>query len=168
MTTSTDVAGAAWTRALGPAVVSAAVAATVGEIVGYLPLGETGAVALATPVVLFAVLAHDGPRRLVLGLSVAVYVLALNWTYTDWTAFPVYRYTGMIESGAGMSTLFLLGTLAILPSAWLPLRLSRPSGIVLWVLYLLGYVPAMVIPIYVLGPDWLPSCHWNSPLSRRS
>src|SRR4051812_41054581 len=104
MITPIDVTHAPWTRALGPLGLSVAVAVTVGTVVGYLSLDETDAVALAVLAVLVGALALDGRKRLVLGLSLACYVLAFHWAYTDWIV-PVYRYTGMIQSGADASTL---------------------------------------------------------------
>lgn len=40
---------------------------------------------------------------------------------------------------------------SILPSAFLPLRFARPSHFILWVLYLLVYVPSMVMPVFANG-----------------
>jgi hypothetical protein len=129
-----------------------AVAVAAGAAVGRLPLGGIGVVAFVTSLVLVGVVAAAGRQRSLMAIGVAVYILALHWTYTDWIA-PVYGYAGMVDAGASWPSLLLVSLLAILPVIWLPVVLRRPSGIVLWVLYLLGYVPATVLPIHLLGPD---------------
>lgn len=152
MTLRTEVPGVRSTHALMPLLAGVAIAATAGAVVGRLPLGETGAIALAASLVLVGAIAHAGPQRSLLAVGLAVYVLALHWTYTDWIV-PVYRSSGLVEAGPDWPSLLLVSTFALLPSVWLPTGLKRPSEIVLWVLYLLGYVPATTIPIHVLGPD---------------
>ena len=41
--------------------------------------------------------------------------------------------------------------LALLPTLWLPLTVSRASQVLLWMFYVLAYVPSVLIPYYVLG-----------------
>jgi hypothetical protein len=53
--------------------------------------------------------------------------------------------------------------LATLPSLWMPIKLTRPSQVVYWMLYLLVLVPACLVPIYALedqssGPILLTVC----------
>lgn len=41
--------------------------------------------------------------------------------------------------------------MSVLPAVWLPVVVVRPSQVAQWVLYVLGYVPTILIPYYVLG-----------------
>jgi hypothetical protein len=152
MTLWTDVSGARSTRTRMLLLASVAAAATAGAAVGRLQLGEIGGIALATFLVLAGAVAYAGRQRCLLAVGLAVYVLAMHWTYTDWIV-PVYGSTGLVEAGPDWSSLLLVSSLALLPAVWLPVGLKQPSEIVLWVLYLLGYVPATAIPIHILGPD---------------
>lgn len=45
--------------------------------------------------------------------------------------------------------------LALLPSLWIPARLSRPSHLAYWILYLLVCAPAMIFPYHIMtcSPD---------------
>ena len=77
---------------------------------------------------------------------------AFHWVYVEWVV-PVYGYSGLINRGADPASLAAVTFAAALPAVWLPIRLARPSEVVLWFLYLFGYIPASIIPIYILGPD---------------
>jgi hypothetical protein len=134
-----------------PLLASLAIAATAGAVIGWLPLEEVGASALAASLVLIGAVAYAGRQHVLLAVGLAVYVLSIHWVYESWIV-PAYGYEGLIETGPGWPSLLFVSTIALLPSAWLPVGLKRPSELVLWVLYLLGYVPATTIPIHLLGP----------------
>jgi hypothetical protein len=40
--------------------------------------------------------------------------------------------------------------MAVIPSLWIPISLIRPSLVVYWLLYVLVFIPAMIIPQYTL------------------
>src|SRR5262249_10660570 len=44
-----------------------------------------------------------------------------------------------------------VAALTVAPAVWLPLTARRPSTIVLWPLYLVGYVPTTMVPLYMTG-----------------
>jgi hypothetical protein len=98
-----------------------------------------------------ALLCIGHPRWIVV-LGAFTYIGALHWVYLDWVS-PVYAYYGLISTGADWLVLLIITAIAALPAVWLPVEFRRPSDVVLWFLYLFGYVPACVIPIHVLGPD---------------
>jgi hypothetical protein len=129
-----------------------AVAAAAGLVIAVLPLDDVLTLTLAAGVVgLIAVLSAGRPRVLVT-LGAFVYVGLLHWVYIDWVS-PVYAYYGLINTGADWPVLTAITILAVLPAFWLPTELDRPSDVVLWFLYLFGYVPACAIPIHMLGPE---------------
>jgi hypothetical protein len=79
-----------------------------------------------------------------------VYVGILMWVYTTQIA-PVYAYYGLIDADPDPMPTVIVTAVAALPAAWLPISARRPSFIVLWLLYLVGYVPAIVVPLFIEG-----------------
>jgi hypothetical protein len=108
--------------------------------------------AIATAVVLVAVVATAGRRRALVVVGAVTYVAALHWIYVNWVS-PLNAYRGLIAADVDKLTLVTLIVIAVVPSGLLPFRLERPSEIPLWFLYLFGYVPAATIPVHLLGPD---------------
>ena len=128
----------------------AAAAIIAGATVPLLSVPHAAAAAaLAAAVVGGAVVA--GPARALAIVGSVAYVASLQWAYVDWVV-PFYAYSGLISSDVDAMSLLLIVALAALPALWLPTSLRRPSDIVLWFLYLFGYVPAVAIPIHLLGP----------------
>lgn len=86
-----------------------------------------------------------------------LYLAAFAWTYAVLIA-PLWSYSGLVDRAAPDGSLLVGYALAWLPVCILPVRLGRPSDVVLWVVYLFGYVPGSVMPYYVLsrGFDLLP------------
>jgi O-antigen polymerase len=91
-----------------------------------------------------------GTARAATITAALVYVGVLMWVYTTHIA-PVYAYYGLIDADPGPGSTVIVTALAALPAAWLPISARRPSFIVLWLLYLVGYVPATVVPLYIEG-----------------
>jgi hypothetical protein len=94
-------------------------------------------------------------QRSLIFVGTLFYIGVLHWVYVDWVA-PFYSYSGVIASGVDWPALLFITILSALPAAWLPTKLTRPSDVVLWFLYLFGYVPASAIPIHLLGPELWP------------
>lgn len=88
-------------------------------------------------------------RAATVGAAVA-FVAILDWAYTSHFS-PAYAYTGLIDASPSPGAKLLVGALAAAPAAWLPLSARRPSTIVLWPLYLVGYVPTLMVPLYLKG-----------------
>src|SRR6266540_2401499 len=96
------------------------------------------------------VLAGAGAARAAaIGAAIA-YVAVLDWAYTAHFS-PVYAYTGLIDLEPSRGAALAVAGLAAAPAAWLPISARRPSTIVLWALYLVGYVPTAMVPLYLTG-----------------
>ena len=78
------------------------------------------------------------------------YVLAIQWSYSAIIA-PAFSYNGSVYRPADDGSLIFAFVVCILPAIWLPIKVSRPSQVTLWVLFILGYVPSVLIPYFVLG-----------------
>lgn len=87
-------------------------------------------------------------------LRVAVtYVIVFLLAYVLFIA-PNFTGMGIVNRLPGDGSLLLAAALAIAPSPWLPTAAERPSDAGLWVLYLGGYVPSLIIAPFVLGTGW--------------
>lgn len=81
--------------------------------------------------------------------ATVLYVVALQVVYVHIIA-PRFGYLGYTARTLPIVVVFAASLLAMLPASWLPLRLRRPSQIVYWALYLITYVPTVIVPFYVL------------------
>lgn len=98
-----------------------------------------------------------GIRRLFLITGDLLYVLFLNWAYIA-VIVPRYEYMGFVANSVQPSYVFFAWLIAVVPSLWMPVRLQRPSQVIYWLLYVLVFVPAILIPLYTLTGDinqWL-------------
>jgi hypothetical protein len=109
-------------------------------------------VALAVATILLGLMVVSTRERSVLVIGAISYVAGLHWIYVGWVV-PLNSYRGLISVSLDPFTLGLIIVIAVVPSLLLPVRVHRPSEILLWFLYLVGYVPAVSIPIHLLGPD---------------
>jgi hypothetical protein len=120
---------------------------------GLLPLARPGylwiGVCALTLLPLAAVVVADTARAAAIAAAL-VYVGVLMWVYTTQIA-PLYSYYGLIDADPEPMATLIVTALAALPAAWLPISARRPSFIVLWLLYLVGYVPVIVVPLYLEG-----------------
>src|SRR6188508_640414 len=64
---------------------------------------------------------------------------------------PAFAYDGLVYRPSDDGSLPIAILLAVLPSAWMPIAISRPSQVLLWMFYALAYVPSVLMPYYVLG-----------------
>jgi hypothetical protein len=131
--------------AVGVLLAVAAVALVLVVRSGPIPVG-LGWLAIAPAAALVVV---RPARAATIGAAVA-YVAVLDWAYTSHFS-PVYAYTGLIDSAPSPGAKLIVAVLTAAPAAWLPLSASRPSTIVLWALYLVGYVPTTMVPLYLEG-----------------
>lgn len=91
----------------------------------------------------------DLGRIVVLAGSVLAYIAALHYCYVSRIS-PLFSYLGFVYYAPGTSTLALSWLFAMTPVLLMPMRLSRPSQVVIWLLYLLVYIPAQIFPRYTL------------------
>jgi oligosaccharide repeat unit polymerase len=89
-------------------------------------------------------------KRLLLLVGTVCYMLLLHWAYTAFIS-PSFSYLGYIYLPPSLWFMILIGGFAVLPSLWLPIKRERPSQFIYWLLYVLVYIPAMVIPWYSLN-----------------
>lgn len=78
------------------------------------------------------------------------YVLSLSIAYQA-VISPAFAESGLVNRLAGTGAPLLALAFACLPSGWMPIRATRPSDVSLWVIYLIGFVPSLVIPPFLLG-----------------
>ena len=120
---------------------------------GLLILAGPGATPLGVAslaLVPVAALVVAGPVRAAAIAGALVFIAVLQWAYTAHFS-PVYAYAGLIDAHPPAASLLVVTALTALPAVWLPLSAARPSTIVLWALYVAGYVPAATVPIFLEG-----------------
>jgi hypothetical protein len=76
--------------------------------------------------------------------AVAAYVAALVWTYAV-IVVPFYGYSGFELLWPSTVQIALMFVVSGIPAIWLPISLQRPSRFVVWWLYLVVYVPTVVV-----------------------
>ena len=101
------------------------------------------------------------PPRISMLLICAAYVAAFVLVY-KWVIVPVWGYEGFRYNTTPAHAV-TAWVLAVLPSLWMPIKLTRPSQVVYWLLYILVLVPVCLVPIYSLddqsrGPLILAAC----------
>jgi hypothetical protein len=92
------------------------------------------------------------PRALVF-LTIGLYIALFQWVYVQYL-FPTFDYLGFGFNSPSPRYLLLAWVLALSPCLWMPLRLTRPSQLAYWVLYMSVFVPSMFVPLYAeMEPD---------------
>jgi hypothetical protein len=120
---------------------------------GLIILARPGPVAVGVGTLALAPVAAlvlVGRARALAIAGALAYAAALSWGYTSHFS-PVYGYTGLVNSKPTPTSVLIVAGIAATPALWLPLAARRPSSIVLWTLYLVGYVPTVMVPIYLTG-----------------
>lgn len=85
--------------------------------------------------------------RILLVAGVLAFVGLFQLVYVTWL-YPVFGYYGFDNSNPSTISLSVAWTLSALPGLWMPIKLTRPSQLIYWVLYLVVYVPSMFVPLY--------------------
>ena len=85
-------------------------------------------------------------RLLLLGWGV-VYLSVFLWVYTHKISLE-FSYQYFVYQ-PGMERILWSAFFALSPLFWLPRRITRPSGFAVWMLYLLAYLPSIVVGSYV-------------------
>lgn len=137
-------------RRISPPALAALLGATA---VGLLPLARPSAFAVGVgALALFPLgaLLVAGAARAAAITAVLAFVGALIWAYTTHYS-PIYAYLGQLDARPEATETLVVVALAALPAAWLPLGALRPSTVLLWFLYLVGYVSLSVVPLLIEG-----------------
>lgn len=93
---------------------------------------------------------QSGPR-VNLSLVVGAYAIALLLAYSYFVA-PTWSYLGYIDNGVAWLWRGWALLLCVLPVAWLPTGKPRASHIIVWLVYLLAYIPSQLVPYLTLSP----------------
>lgn len=91
---------------------------------------------------------RDLRNRAFLLVGLILYITLYNYLYIHWLA-PTFSYAGMTYTPPATSMLVAAWILAVLPSFWMPVQVTRTSQIPYWFIYLLVYVPSMFSPLYM-------------------
>jgi hypothetical protein len=86
-------------------------------------------------------------QRASLVVFILAYVKCFQWMYVDYL-YPTWGYFGFAYNPPGTGHLALAWVLSVAPSLWMPMRLTRPSQLAYWVLYITVIIPSMFVPMY--------------------
>jgi competence ComEA-like helix-hairpin-helix protein len=123
-------------------------AAVAGALLGLAGPGGAWVVAAAIVVLPLGALVVAGPARAATIAASLVFVAVLIWIYRA-EMVPVWAYAGMIDARPSATDVMIVTGIAALPATWIPVPARRASTIVMWVVYLLGYLPAVVLPPFL-------------------
>ncbi|KMT60377.1 hypothetical protein [Paenilisteria newyorkensis] len=87
-------------------------------------------------------------NKIVLIIGISLYVYGLKLAYTDFIS-PAFSYFGFINLHPSAMEQFVSIVFVFIPILWSNTHAYRPSRIVYWILYMMVYVPAMIVPDYV-------------------
>ena len=92
-------------------------------------------------------------KRLLLVLGTVIYIVAFLWGYVE-VVVPFFSSTGFTFHWPGWPVIGWATFLSLIPLTILPIRLRKPSILILWWLYITAYVPSMLMPVVTIAiPD---------------
>jgi hypothetical protein len=104
-------------------------------------------------------LGQNGLIRLVQVVVGIIYSLSFRHVYSTYIV-PIFGYAGFRDRESTLSENLITWLLIAVVSAMLPLRIDRPSGLFIWMLYAFVFVPTVTLT-FVLGQNamgaYLPS-----------
>jgi hypothetical protein len=106
---------------------------SLSEISGINPKAKQSVGVVLRCATIFAVLAH---------------IVVFNVAYQSYVA-TLYGYLGYRSDALSLNTLLILGAFALAPAVVLKPKLSKPSDLVIWMLYLCVYIPSIFVPQYI-------------------
>jgi hypothetical protein len=90
---------------------------------------------------------HALKQRVLLVSAISAYVALFQWMY-EYYLYPSWDYFGFHFEPPPWPYLALAWILSVTPSLWMPIKLTRPSQLAYWVLYITVFIPSMFIPLY--------------------
>src|SRR5262249_1743147 len=90
----------------------------------------------------------DRQQRLLLVGGIAAYIACFHWMYVHYL-YPEWGYFGFDYNPPATKYLVLAWVLSLLPSFWMPIKLTRPSQLAYWVLYITTIIPSMFVPLFM-------------------
>lgn len=88
--------------------------------------------------------------RGIVSCAALMYVVLLQLVYVL-SISPDFSYAGYTTRNLPIVVVVLATFIASAPALWLPLRLSRPSQLLYWILYAVAFVPSVLVPFYALS-----------------
>src|SRR6267378_8571231 len=88
----------------------------------------------------------DAKHRLLLIFGIGAYVALFQWMY-KYYLYPSWDYFGFHYEPPPFLYLLLAWVLSVTPSLWMPIKLTRPSQLAYWVLYIAVIIPSMFVPL---------------------
>lgn len=76
------------------------------------------------------------------------YVALFNWMYRHYL-YEMWDYFGYEYTPLDARFLLLAWILSVAPSFWMPMKLSRASQLIYWILYFFVIIPSMFVPLYI-------------------
>lgn len=86
--------------------------------------------------------------RLLLILSAILFLYLFNYVYIT-IVTKRWAYAGFTFVPPPTQSILLVLLLGLLPIVWMPIRLTRPSQVLYWLLYAIVYVPSLFLPHYM-------------------
>ncbi|MDB5123365.1 MAG: hypothetical protein JWP94_1494 [Mucilaginibacter sp.] len=86
--------------------------------------------------------------RTKVGILAILYLISFDWMYISWLSGR-YSYMGFEYHPVRLDLLLVSHIVAWLPVLWIPIKLRRPSVIIYWFLFLMTYIPAVLLPVYI-------------------
>lgn len=86
--------------------------------------------------------------RLYLILSALLFMGLFNYVYITFVATR-WAYCGMTYAPPLIQSVLLVWILGLLPIFWMPIRITRPSQVLYWIIYGIIYVPSLFLPHYM-------------------
>lgn len=87
-------------------------------------------------------------QRWLLVLGVIAFVALFQWAYINWLS-PSFAFYGFEYYEAPRKYLALAWLCSVVPTFWMPLKITRPTQLAYWVLYLTVVIPSMFITLFV-------------------
>src|SRR5690348_14780844 len=85
-------------------------------------------------------------QRIILLITAVCFIALYQWIYINFLSVNFDSY-GFEYYKSAAPYLPLSWILSLLPTLWMPIRLTRPSQLLCWMIYLTVYVPSMFIPL---------------------
>lgn len=102
------------------------------------------------PVVTTRIIKMQVARLLTISL-VLMYVLLLLWILKEIIApqfgYMGYQYQPPDSPAFGALSIFL----AVLPAFALPISADKPGNVMLWIIFVLAYIPGLIVPVFASG-----------------
>jgi hypothetical protein len=84
-------------------------------------------------------------------LLACVYPLLLLWVLKSLIS-PAFEYAGYgWRANAPLSLYAYVILMSVVPACFLPLKGERPGSVVLWIMYVVAYVPIQALPLFASG-----------------